>query len=221
MKSNATYKCGLSATVTREDGNTLKMIAAIGDIKKISDIKELIKRGVLAKPEIRILKAPITKETGFKKYADAYRAQIVNNTERNFLVAATAQKLVRDGYTVLITVEQIKHGKALEALIQGSKFVHGKTKKEEREKELEMFERGERKVLVSTLLSEGSDIPTLGAIIIASGGKSQAAQLQKVGRALRTTDDKKTAIIVDIVDNVKWLRDHSQGRIMLYEETFN
>jgi superfamily II DNA or RNA helicase len=75
-------------------------------------------------------------------------------------------------------------------------------------------------VLTSTLLSEGSDIPTLGAIIIASGGKSQAAQLQKVGRALRTTDDKKTAIIVDIVDNVKWLRDHSQGRIMLYEETF-
>jgi len=221
MKSNATYKCGLTATPYRIDGNTLKMIAAIGDIKKVSDIRDLIKKGVLAKPEIRILKAPITRETGFKKYADAYRAQIVNNTERNFLVAATAQKLVQDGYTVLITVEQIKHGKALEALIQGSKFVHGKTKKEEREKELEMFEQGKRKVLVSTLLNEGSDIPTLGAIIIASGGKSQAAQLQKVGRALRTTEDKKTAIIVDIVDNVKWLRDHAQGRMMLYEETFN
>jgi superfamily II DNA or RNA helicase len=76
-------------------------------------------------------------------------------------------------------------------------------------------------VLVSTLLSEGTDIPALGAIIIASGGKSQAAQMQKIGRALRTTDSKKTAIIVDVIDNVKWLRDHAQNRMMLYEETFN
>jgi superfamily II DNA or RNA helicase len=210
-----------TATPTREDGNTLKMIAAIGDIKKVSDIKELIKRGILAKPEIRILKAPITRETGFKKYADAYRAQVVTNMDRHFLVAATAQKLVRDGYTVLITVEQIKHGKSLEALIQGSKFIHGKTPKDEREKELKMFEQGKRTTIISTLLSEGSDIPTLGAIVIASGGKSQAAQMQKVGRALRTTADKKTAIIVDIVDNVKWLRDHAQGRVMLYADTFD
>lgn len=221
MKSNAQLKVGLSATPTREDGNTLKMIAAIGDIKKVSDIKELIKRGILAKPEIRILKAPITRETGFKKYADAYRAQVVTNIDRHFLVAATAQKLVRDGYTVLITVEQIKHGKALEALIQGSKFIHGKTPKDEREKELKMFEQGKRTTIISTLLSEGSDIPSLGAIVIASGGKSQAAQMQKVGRALRTTTDKKTAIIVDIVDNVKWLRDHAQGRVMLYADTFD
>lgn len=221
MKSNAQLKVGLSATPTREDGNTLKMIAAIGDIKKVSDIKELIKRGILAKPEIRILKAPITRETGFKKYADAYRAQVVTNTDRHYLVAATAQKLVRDGYTVLITVEQIKHGKALEALIQGSKFIHGKTPKDEREKELKMFEQGKRTTIISTLLSEGSDIPSLGAIVIASGGKSQAAQMQKVGRALRTTKDKKTAIIVDIVDNVRWLRDHSQGRVMLYADTFD
>jgi superfamily II DNA or RNA helicase len=42
-----------------------------------------------------------------------------------------------------------------------------------------------------------------------------------VGRALRTTADKKTAIIVDIVDNVRWLRDHSQGRVMLYADTFD
>jgi superfamily II DNA or RNA helicase len=136
------------------------------------------------------------------------------------LVAATAQKLVRDGYTVLITVEQIKHGKALEALIQGSKFVHGKTKKEERDKELKNFEDGKLKILISTLLGEGWDCQGLDAIILASGGKSEASLIQKVGRTLRTKDGKQNAIIIDIQDGGKWLRDHSQLRKMTLEETY-
>jgi superfamily II DNA or RNA helicase len=218
MKSDAYYKLGLSATPTREDGNEMKMFAAIGPIIKVSSVKELIKLGILAKPTIEIINAPPGQ--GGSTYAESVKNQIVMNEPRNKLITQKAYELQRQGLSVLITVTQIRHGKTLEAMIKGSKFVHGKTKKEERQQAMKDFENGELNILISTLLSEGSDIPTLDAIIMASGGKSEGAQIQKVGRALRTTKDKKTAIIVDIVDGGKWLRDHAQGRIKLYQEVF-
>jgi superfamily II DNA or RNA helicase len=85
---------------------------------------------------------------------------------------------------------------------------------------MEDFEQGKMKVMVSTLLNEGSDIPTLDCIILAGGGKSESAQIQKIGRALRTTDTKKHALIIDVLDQGKWLRDHAQQRIKLYSEVF-
>jgi superfamily II DNA or RNA helicase/ribosomal protein S27AE len=218
MKSDAYYKLGLSATPTREDGNEMKMFAAIGQIIKVSSIKELIKLGILAKPTIEIINAP--PGNSGSTYAESVKNQIVMNEPRNRLIAQKAYELRRKGLSILITVTQIRHGKTLEAMIKGSKFIHGKTKKEERQQAMKDFENGELNIMISTLLNEGSDIPTLDAIIMASGGKSEGAQIQKVGRALRTTKDKKTALIIDIVDSGKWLRDHAQGRIKLYQEVF-
>lgn len=218
MKSNAYYKLGLSATPTREDGNEMKMFAAIGPIIKVSSIKELIKKGILAKPTIEIINAPPGQTAG--NYQEALKNQIVMNQPRNQLISQKAYELERKGLSVLICVNQIRHGKTLETMIKGSKFIHGKTKKDLRQQAMKDFENGTLKIMISTLLNEGSDIPTLDAIILAAGGKSESAQIQKVGRALRTTDTKKTALIIDIVDQGKWLRDHAQGRIKLYQETF-
>lgn len=218
MKSDAYYKLGLSATPKREDGNELKMFAAIGGLVSVTSVKELIKNGTLAKPTIQFINAPTAFEG--KNYAESYKNQITLNDSRNRLIAQKAYELQNKGMTVLITVNQIKHGKTLEQMIKGSKFVNGKTKKDERHKAMEEFENGTLKIMISTLLNEGSDIPTLNALIMAGGGKSESAQIQKVGRALRTTDDKKTAIIIDVLDGGKWLRDHSQGRIKVYEEVF-
>ena len=218
MKSNAYYKLGLSATPTREDGNGMKMFAAMGPIVKVATIKELIQSGVLAKPKIEYMNAP--PGPGGNTYAMMYKNNITMNTMRNQMIAQKAQSLEKKGLSVLITVNQIRHGKTLEAMIAGSKFVHGQTPKEERHKAMEEFENGDLRVMISTLLNEGSDIPCLDAILLASGGKSESAQIQKIGRALRTTDTKKHALIIDVLDQGKWLRDHAQQRIKLYSEVF-
>jgi superfamily II DNA or RNA helicase len=218
MKSNAYYRLGLSATPTREDGNEMKMFAAMGPIVKVATIKELIQSGVLAKPKIEYMNAP--PGPGGNTYAMMYKNNITMNTMRNQMIAQKAQSLEKKGLSVLITVNQIRHGKTLEAMIAGSKFVHGQTPKEERIQAMEDFEQGKMKVMVSTLLNEGSDIPTLDCIILAGGGKSESAQIQKIGRALRTTDTKKHALIIDVLDQGKWLRDHAQQRIKLYSEVF-
>lgn len=218
-KSNAYYKLGLSATPKREDGNEMKIWAACGDIIKVSSIKELIKRGILARPTIELINAPMAQQGN--TYAESYKNQVTMNTPRNQLITNKANKLSTEkGLSVLITVNQIRHGKTLEAMIKGSKFIHGTTKKEERLKAMKDFGKGELKVMISTLLNEGSDIPSLDVIILAAGGKSETAQIQKVGRALRTTNTKKTAMIIDIMDGGKWLRDHAQNRAKMYTEVF-
>lgn len=217
-KSNAYYKFGMSATPKREDGNDLKMVAAIGSIIKVTSIQELIKNGVLAKPTITFINAPPGK--GGNTYAEAYKNNITLNTMRNTLIAQKAKELENKGLSVLITITQIRHGKTLESMIKGSKFIHGTTKKEIRQKAMQEFENGTLRVLISTLLNEGTDIPCLDAIILASGGKSESAQIQKVGRALRTTRTKKIALIIDVLDQGKWLRNHAQMRMKLYDEVF-
>src|SRR5574344_2042302 len=157
---------------------------------------------------------------GGNTYAMMYKNNITMNTMRNQMIAQKAQSLEKNELSVLITVNQIRHGKTLEAMIAGSKFVHGQTPKEDRHKAMEEFENGDLRVMISTILNEGSDITCLDAILLASGGKSESAQIQKIGRALRTTDTKKTALIIDVLDQGKWLRDHSQQRIKLYAEVF-
>jgi superfamily II DNA or RNA helicase/ribosomal protein S27AE len=226
MKTNAFYRIGLTATPRREDGNELKFFAAIGPIIKVITIKELIEQGYLAKPKFKFLQAP-PGGTG-KNYAEAYKNQIVMNDARNELIAKEAKRLIAEGHSVYIHVTQIAHGKQIAQKIEGSKFIYGTALKGEsqsalnklRIKELEDFKRGKLMGLVSTLLGEGVDIPNLDAIIMAAGGKSEVAMIQRVGRGLRPKKGTNEAIIVDILDQGKWLRDHAQARIMCYNEVF-
>jgi len=218
MKSDAYYKLGLSATPKREDGNELKMFAAIGGLVSVTSVKELIKNGTLAKPTIQFINAPTAFEG--KNYAESYKNQITLNDSRNRLIAQKAYELQNKGMTVLITVNQIKHGKTLEQMIKGSKFVHGKTKKDEQHDAMEKLANGKLKIMISTLLGEGWDFQGLNAIILAGGGKSEVALIQKVGRVMRTSKDKKEALIVEIRDNGKWMREHSQLRTMKLVEMY-
>jgi superfamily II DNA or RNA helicase len=196
----------------------MKMFAAMGPIVGVTTVKELIKSGVLAKPKIEYINAP--PGPGGNTYAEIYKNNITMNTLRNTIIAQKAIELAKKGLSVLITVNQIRHGKTLETLISNSKFVHGQTKKEIRQEAMRQFENGELKVMIATILNEGVDLPTLNVLINAGGGKSTSAQIQKVGRALRTTKDKKTALIIDVLDNGRLLRDHAQMRIHVYNETF-
>jgi len=218
MKSNAYYKYGMTATPYRTDGNEMKLLAAIGAIIKVSSIQDLIKKGILAKPTIEFINAPPGRSG--ETYAEAYKNQITLNQQRNELIAQKAYELQKKNLNILITVEQIRHGKTLESMIQGSKFVHGTTKKEEAKKAMEDFENGKLKILISTLLGEGWNCQGLNAIILASGGKSEVSLIQKVGRVLRITNNKKEALIIDIQDSGKWMRDHSQLRAKKLMETY-
>jgi len=220
MRCNAPVRIGLSATPRRTDGADLKIWACVGEICMDITPVELIKKGYLAKPTFKFIDVPWTLVRGSRNWHDVYRDGIVTNIERNEIIAKIANKLVLEGHKVYIHVEMVDHGEILEGMIASSEFVYGKDKKKKRDDIIGRFKEGDLRCLISTLLAEGSDIPSITAIIMAGGLKSVVGTIQKIGRVLRVKKDKSEAIIIDFKDNGRFLSDHWQERYASYCEYY-
>jgi superfamily II DNA or RNA helicase len=101
-------------------------------------------------------------------------------------------------------------------MIPESVFLHGTDGKKTREWVIKQFEEGKIRVLVSTLLSQGVDIPRLDAIVMAAGGASKVQTIQRAGRALRIAPGKKKGMIIDFKDTGWPLRNHYLERLSAY-----
>lgn len=80
----------------------------------------------------------------------------------------------------------------------------GKTHKDERKAMIAKLGTGEIQVLCSCqIISEGTDVPTVGGAILVRPTDSLSLYLQQVGRCLRPAPGKQHAIILDHVGNVQ------------------
>ena len=82
---------------------------------------------------------------------------------------------------------------------------------------VERLKRGELAIIASTIFDEGVDIPEVGSLILAVGGKSTIKTLQRVGRALRPKKGENEVEIYDFIDwGNKYLLSHSRQRLQDY-----
>lgn len=211
MKCNAMYRYGLSATPKREDGADLKIWASTGEICANITPEQLIDQGYLAKPKFIILDPPAKRLPRYS-WQKAYDEGVVKHEERNQMIVDIVNRLVNKGLQVYVHVVRIKHGKLLAERI-GCPFLSGRDSTERRQQVLEDFESGRLKVLVSTLLGEGVDIPAIDAIVMAHGQKTSVGTIQKIGRALRVRPDKQEAFVIDFSDKGKYLAQHFEARM--------
>lgn len=212
LSCNATYRWGLTATPTREDNATLRVIGGTGPLIADLSAEKLIEEGWLAEPEWRI-ETPHRNRGGsaYRKWEDEYRGEIVENERRNNLIRQVVKELDRP---VLITVERINHGERLEGKIDEAVFVHGDSP--DRSAHIQAFRDGDLGVLIATrqIVGEGFDHPGLRSMVIAGGLKSKTAMIQQVGRSLRPDTEKAT--IVDFADSGRWCGQHFEERIRSY-----
>lgn len=220
MLYNSPVRIGLSATPYRTDGREMKIWGAIGDICARITPVDLIKRGYLTEPRFVILDPPYVKMRRVKDWNEAYYDGIVANQYRNQMIVDTARELMKKGHKVYIHVERIEHGEILAIMFDDVPFIHGSSPKTERDETIGRFAGDELNCVISTLLGEGVDIPTMTAIIMAGGLKTPIGVVQKVGRALRKSPGKKEAVIVDFRDNGAFLARHFQERMDIYRETY-
>lgn len=220
---NAYYRLGLSATPKRTDGADLKIIAGLGPVIAPVGFADLAINGFLVTPEMRMERAlpsgkkPVSRKTPQAAYNEEYTREIVLNMNRNRQIVEHVKRLVADGKKVYVHVTRIKHGEILSNMT-GYPFVHSASP--DRDELVEEFKNGKLKCMISTLLGEGFDCPEIDAIVMASGGKSEVALIQRIGRALRPSKGKSRAIIVDFYDSGRWLRDHSENRIEAFKRYF-
>ena len=224
---NAVHRYGLTATLGYLPEAKLAAEGHIGPVVAEVKMDELIDLGFLAEPKLRLIKIPRNPHfRTIKKYSDLYQAAIVENKTRNKRILECAKEYLDQGLSSLILTVRLEHGQILESMAESQypelklKYVHGGSESEIREEVRKGLVSGKIKVAVATtIFNEGVNIPSLGAVINAAGGKSEIAVLQKIGRGLRVTDEKKVIHLVDFFDpSHHFLIDHFGERLCIFFE---
>jgi superfamily II DNA or RNA helicase len=125
-----------------------------------------------------------------------------------------------------------KHGRVLYEAIKNEAndrpiyFIHGKVEGEERETIRRIVENETNAIIVASYgtFSTGVNIKNLHNIIFSSPSKSRIRNLQSIGRGLRTSVTKDSAVLYDIADDLTWMKRknftllHFIERVKIYAE---
>lgn len=205
LTPNAKVRIGLTATPGKEDSYARQLLEGVtGRILYEKSLSWLIENGYLSKLFIDVYRINISNP--FQEWEKAYSENILKNDERNVLIVRTARELAFKGNRVLIIVNRIEdHGKVLMGMLNGdAESLYGEDSSKERMEVLERFVNKQTRIVVSTIIREGVDLPDMDAIILASGGKGGdfgRDLIQKLGRVVRRTNTKSTALLVDFFDD--------------------
>ncbi len=223
---NSEIRAGFSGTFPEDVYGDLLLDDLMGPILITAKNKEMIERGISAKPLVLLRKFDCSdcldaQPRGFRRWKGAqkrawiYDAAITGNHARHQFIAS----LIREDVPTCIIVNRIQHGEWIEAAIKGSVFLDGSASKKLRDEVLSSFAHGDFRVLVTTkILDRGTN--RLGHavdLIFASGEGSRRQSLQRIGRGLRKAEKKEFLILTDIIDTGhKYLHTAGKKRIALY-----
>jgi DNA repair protein RadD len=197
---------GLTATPCRMDGRGL------GDffhyLYVVAQPSSLYADGYLARPRVfsapfDVLSALAAGLRGAKLISGEYTPESISKAvDRGFLIGRVVSEARRiaPGVPKVVFAGNVKHSQRIvaEFISEGVAAAHldGRTSPEERRKTLADLRAGRLEVVSNVdVLSEGWDLPALGAVIIARPTKSLGRFLQMTGRVQRTFRRKKPVVI--------------------------
>lgn len=202
---------GLSGTPWRTAGDDLLLEGTIGPIRHTVTYDDLIDSGYLTAPICIFARMPRAGGGHGLDWPSQYTARITDHQIRNNCVVSFADWIVRKaGKSCVVLVERIEHGEELARRLN-CPFTHGSSNNQRRRQLLKDLRDGRIDLIVSTLYREAVDIPRLDAVVNAGGGKSSIRFYQMM-RNLRPYPTKKVAVILDFLDQGKWVSEHSAER---------
>jgi superfamily II DNA or RNA helicase len=230
---DAKYRFGFTGTLDGSQTHKWVLEGLFGPSYKIINTDELMKKGHLAKLDIKILllKHPPNR---FEVFEDEVQYLINHQKRNNFIKNLT---LDLKGNTLVLFSRVETHGQPLYELINTSKvddrhvfFIHGGVETDERERVREITEKENNAIIVASYgtFSTGINIRNLHNVVFASPSKSRIRNLQSIGRVLRKGENKVKATLYDIADDISYKSrknytlNHLIERIKIYnEENFN
>jgi superfamily II DNA or RNA helicase len=226
---NAYYKLALTATPFMKDVGeaNMKLLGAFGPVGINVSEKLLIDRGVNATPKIKFTTySPPAKCKYNSNYQKAVEFGITHCESRNKAILENALEAHKRGLPVLTLIARQDHGKVLEAMFLAAgirtKFIFGESTRKKRREALKELAEGKIDALIgSTILDVGVDVPMIGVLIIAGGGKAEVGYRQRIGRGLRSKPTgPNICFVVDFLDdhNVH-LHDHYRERYKIVRDT--
>ena len=230
---NAKYRIGTTGTLDGTKTHKLVLEGLFGPVRKVITTKELMDNKVVADFHIKclLLKHPDSICQAAKNFS--YQQEIeylVLNERRNQFITNLALSL--EGNTLILYQYVDKHGKILHEMINkkadGRKifFVSGEVDGDAREDIRRIVETQTDAIIVASFgtFSTGINIRNLHNIIFASPSKSRVRNLQSIGRGLRKSETKDSAVLFDIADDLRHKKHdnftlkHFAERIKIYSE---
>lgn len=231
--TNAYYRMALTATpfMKEDEAANMRLMASCGPVALQISEKLLIDRGILARPFFKIITLPPERKpfklTRGTPWQQAYTIGIVEHEYRSKVIAAELIRARAFGLNAMVLVQHKTHGKNLLALFEKvglrAAFIYGEDNQKARDKAIKKLATGEIDVLIgSTILDVGVDVPSVGVIVLAGGGKAEVATRQRIGRGLREKKNgsPNCAFIIDFNDNTNnYLHEHSAQRKLIIDKT--
>lgn len=217
----APIRFGVTATLSSNQEARMCMEGLLGPVISELSFEEAKDLDILAVPKIKLIKVEPFFNYDIRTYADIYEAAIVQNKERNIKVLQTIKELNEEGLSTVTYVQKINHIENLLLLADRMNIplqeVQGSTSGEDRGFIKENLHKKKIMNVVSTIVwREGLNIKSLNAIILAGGGKNEKDLIQAVGRGARKDKGKDEFVIVDFIDNSKYLSQHFCERLGVY-----
>ena len=232
-KLSCPVRIGCTGTVEDSKINTLTLEGLFGKIEKLISTKELMDKEQVAKLKIKGLVLKYTDEerrivcrTDYKKEIDYI---IQHDRRMNFL-----GNLVKSlkGNTLVLFRYVTKHGKPIfehiNSIVDEERvhLIHGGVDDELRNEIRGIVETSTNAIVLASLgtFSTGANVKNLNNVIFATPNKSKISVIQSVGRSLRRSATKDSAVLYDICDDLSWKSKknfaltHFLRRMELYNE---
>jgi len=230
---NCDVRIGTTGTLDDSKVNKLVLEGLFGPTFKVISTKELIERKQLANFSIKciVLKYPEIVCKAVKGFAYPDEMNFLTQHEgRNNFIRDFAINLKGNSLILFTYVE--KHGKILYDLIKEKCnerkvfFIHGGVEVENREAVRHITEQENDAIIVASYgtFSTGVNIRNLHNIVFSSPTKSKIRSLQSIGRVLRLSDNKDTATLYDLADDLRYgaytnfTLKHYEERVKIYSE---
>ena len=212
----ARCRVGLTATPKRKDGLHDWMHLALGPTRYRIDQRTLDASGRTMPPDIRLV------ATGHEVVEQDHAAHtlrdVLTDEDRQAVLVDVVRRLVEDGRRVLVLTARVDHAQATAVHLDGIALV-GTVGASTRAAALEAVRSGECRVLVATQLAdEGLDLPELDAVVLAAPSSHRPATRQRIGRACRALEGKRTPVVVDLRDGGRWAKRKASARDALYRQ---
>jgi len=207
------YRYGLTGTLDGTKTNKLVLEGLFGAVNKVTSTAELQEKKQLA--DLKIICLILQHDTHSKQFLKdkSYQEEmdfLVSNEKRNKYIRNLCLNLQGNSLVLFQYVE--KHGVILKQLIEDKAkdkkifFVYGGVEAEEREKIRFITEKSDNAIIIASYgtFSTGINIRNLHNIVFASPSKSRIRNLQSIGRGLRLKDNKSSATLYDIADDLSY-----------------
>jgi superfamily II DNA or RNA helicase len=244
---NAEWRFGVTGTMPDDRLDYLTIVSALGPVVSEVKAKSLMEKGSITDLLINVVQVGYKNKSEInKKIQDIYNDKleesnknstilkyiaekefIENHIPRLKLLATKVEEQVNQNKNVLLLVDKIEYGerlvKVFKHICKGASFVEyiqGEMAVEERKDIRLRMENSTRNVIIATisLFSTGISVKNLHTVIFSHIGKAKISVLQSIGRSLRKHDSKEMALIIDMVDDLRYTKKQAEQRMNFYAD---